>query len=90
VTSVGRPDGMSPAGALADPRYEKVAVLDAGAAHGVPVAQCVVRHRASGTLWACWYAVRDDDSDADAPAAWVEAEAREKVTVEYVTKGGTR
>lgn len=78
-----KPQG-SPLDVYKNPLYENVTNCDGGT---YPQSiQTVVRHKESGTLWACIYAIRDDDSDADMPGNWYEVEAVSVTSVSYRRK----
>lgn len=76
--------GRSPAEVDRDSAWELVADRDAGTYP--PSIEHVVRHRVSGALFACIYAIRADASDYEDGAWWHEVVARHADVVEYVRK----
>lgn len=81
----GAPQGRSPHDVWADKEhYELVADVD-GNTYPSSV-QRVVRHKATGSLWAASFAIREDDSDAELGAHWTEVEAKTEMRTVYVAK----
>lgn len=84
VESRGGPWARSPENVDEDPNYERVASVD-GNSYPSSI-QHVVKHKATGNLWSCYYSIRDDDSDYDMSTNWFEVEAKEIVKIVYVSK----
>lgn len=81
MNRAGDPSPRSPVQAGRDARWERVAIVD-GETYPTTY-MVVVRHVASGELWAAVYVVRDDDSDADLPAAWFRVEPQQVTITKY-------
>lgn len=79
------PTPLSPSAASEHAAYETV--RDASQSSYPASIECVVRHILSGTYWRCAYAIRDDDSDYECPAKWVQVTPVQKTITVYERVG---
>lgn len=80
----GNPGRRSPAEVAKDHSYEKVAEIDGGTWPASIL--YVVRHKRTGNLWACLYAIMTDSSDYDVRQLWFEVEEKQVTVTRYEHK----
>ena len=80
----GSPGRRSPSDVVKDVLYDHVASLDGNT--WPSSIQYVVRHKPTGSLWSCLYAIRDDDSDFECATGWTCVEAKTKTITIYEPK----